>query len=62
MCIRDSVMTEVRNLAPDAGGAIIWDGRYRGRSAPSGVYIYIIEIEFTDGEKLVYRGDLTLIR
>ena len=56
------VMTEVRNLAPDAGGAIIWDGRYRGRSAPSGVYIYIIEIEFTDGEKLVYRGDLTLIR
>ena len=56
------VMTEVRNLAPDAGGAIIWDGRYRGRPAPSGVYIYIIEIEFTDGEKLVYRGDLTLIR
>lgn len=56
------VMSEARNLPPDAGGAIIWDGRYRGRPAPSGVYIYIIEIEFTDGEKLVYRGDLTLIR
>lgn len=50
------------NLAPDAGGVVIWDGSFRGRPAPAGVYIYIAEIEFTDGEKLVYRGSVTLLR
>ncbi len=39
-----------------------WDGTYRGKIASSGVYVYIIEVEFEDGEVLLFRGDVTLVR
>ncbi len=39
-----------------------WDGTYRGKIAPSGVYVYLIEVEFEDGEVLLFRGDVTLVR
>lgn len=39
-----------------------WNGRYRGEEAMTGVYIYLIEIEDSDGNRTLYTGDLTLIR
>ncbi len=39
-----------------------WDGTYRGQKANSGVYVYLIEVEFEDGEVLLFRGDVTLVR
>lgn len=39
-----------------------WDGKYKGTPAPPGVYVYIIEVLFQDGQKLLYRGDVTLVR
>ncbi len=39
-----------------------WDGRFRGKFMQSGVYVYYAEIEFTDGAKILYEGDLTLLR
>ncbi len=39
-----------------------WDGTFRGKIAPSGVYVYLIEVEFEDGEVLLFRGDVTLVR
>lgn len=39
-----------------------WDGQYRGKKAPAGVYIYSAEIEFINGKKKLYSGDITLVR
>jgi gliding motility-associated-like protein len=39
-----------------------WDGRIRGSAAATGVYIYLIEVEGTDGSIQQFVGDLTLIR
>ena len=39
-----------------------WDGQYRDKKAPAGVYIYSAEIEFINGKRKLYSGDVTLIR
>ena len=39
-----------------------WDGDYRGRKMKSGVYIYFIEVEYTDGTTELVKGDVTLVR
>jgi gliding motility-associated-like protein len=39
-----------------------WDGTFRGKLMNPGVYVYIAEVEFLDGEVLLYRGDVTLVR
>ncbi len=39
-----------------------WDGTYKGVAQPSGVYVYMIEIEMTDGTKVMKKGTVTLIR
>ncbi len=54
---------EQRNIEPgvlsEQSG---WDGIYQGKEQPVGVYIYIAEVEFLDGERILYRGDFTLLR
>lgn len=54
---------EVRNFDPrtfdPANG---WDGSFRGQQANPAVYVYVAEIEFIDGEILIYKGDITLVR
>ena len=39
-----------------------WDGTYRGQIMDAGVYTWFAEVEFTDGEVIMYEGDVTLIR
>jgi gliding motility-associated-like protein len=39
-----------------------WDGNYQGEKMNSGVYVYFAEVEFLDGLKIIYKGDLTLMR
>ncbi|MBL7814510.1 MAG: gliding motility-associated C-terminal domain-containing protein [Saprospiraceae bacterium] len=39
-----------------------WDGTFRGRTVDSGVYVYLVEVEFEDGQKLLYRGDVTIVK
>ena len=39
-----------------------WNGTYRNQSMPSGVYVYVAEVEFIDDEVLIFKGDLTLVR
>jgi gliding motility-associated-like protein len=39
-----------------------WDGKFNGEYVQSGVYIYTIEVTFEDGNTLLYRGDVTVIR
>lgn len=44
---------------PNANG---WDGTFRGRTVDSGVYVYLVDVEFEDGQKLLYRGDVTVVK
>jgi gliding motility-associated-like protein len=39
-----------------------WDGKYNNIPQPQGVYVYIIEATFQDGEKEYHKGNITLIR
>ncbi len=39
-----------------------WDGRVKGVVQPMDVYVYTLNIEFTDGTKTTKKGDITLIR
>jgi gliding motility-associated-like protein len=39
-----------------------WDGRVRGVVQPMDVYVYTLEVEFTDGTRATKKGDITLIR
>lgn len=39
-----------------------WDGSFNGQAMPTGVYVYMVEIEFIDGKVQVFSGDVTLFR
>lgn len=39
-----------------------WDGTYRGQLMNSGVYVYFAEVEFIDGEVVMFKGDVLLMR
>ena len=39
-----------------------WDGYYKGVLQPMDVYVYTLEVEFTDGTRTSRKGDITLIR
>ena len=39
-----------------------WDGNFKGKLVESGVYIFITQVEFIDGEVLIYEGDISVIR
>jgi gliding motility-associated-like protein len=39
-----------------------WDGTSKGANQPSGVYVYVIEIDIADGSKQMKKGTITLIR
>lgn len=43
---------------PDEG----WDGKYRGKMMPTGVYYYVIEAEGADGIKYKRKGDINILR
>ena len=39
-----------------------WNGRFKGKKMESGVYLYVVEVEYIDGETEVLTGDVTIIR
>lgn len=39
-----------------------WDGSYRGKAQPSGVYIYICKLKLADGTSVERKGTLNLLR
>jgi hypothetical protein len=54
-------MFEVRDAdfnTPSAG----WDGSFRGQDALPGVYAWVAEVELLDSSRLVFAGDVTLVR
>lgn len=39
-----------------------WDGSFRGKAMGSAVFVWMLEAEYSDGEKAFYRGQSTLLR
>lgn len=39
-----------------------WSGEFKGNQMDPGVYVYYAEVEFIDGQIIVYKGDFTLVR
>jgi len=59
-----NLMHNVENVPPgnETDSDVYWDGNFGSQEAQPGVYIYISEIEFVDGEILNFKGSVTLIR
>ncbi len=59
-----AIVADVGTVRIESIGQIIqvWDGQLKGEPANQGVYIYIVEVEFIDGQRLLYRGDVALLR
>lgn len=54
-------MYEIENFPPN-DLTIGWNGKHREQLMNAGVYVYYAEIEFNDGEVVLYKGDVTLVR
>ena len=39
-----------------------WDGKYKGKPVKSGVYVYLLSVEFADGNTIEQKGNITLLR
>ena len=39
-----------------------WDGTFKGKEMPAGVYVWYLEVDFVDGSSESYKGHTTLIR
>jgi len=39
-----------------------WDGTFRGKRVDPGVYVWMANVHFIDGEDILYSGDITLLR
>ncbi len=52
---------EYFNFPPNSIDAA-WDGTIRGEKANPAVFVYYAEILFKDGETVLYKGDVTLLR
>ncbi len=39
-----------------------WDGTFKGQALDPGVFVWVLEVEYVDGVREVYKGDTTLIR
>jgi gliding motility-associated-like protein len=39
-----------------------WDGRYKGNIVPIGVYVWVIELQWTNNSRFETAGTVTLIR
>ena len=39
-----------------------WDGTYKGKAQPVGVYVYALKAVLTDGRTVQMKGSITLVR
>lgn len=39
-----------------------WDGKFNGEDQPQGVYVYLIEASFVNGDSEKYQGNVTLLK
>jgi len=52
---------EAKDFSPN-DNSYGWNGSFKGEKMNPGVYVYFAEIEFSDGLKIIYKGNVTLTR
>jgi hypothetical protein len=52
---------EFYNFPPD-DAAFGWNGLFRDKKMDTGVFVYFAEVEFIDGEKKLFKGDVVLVK
>ncbi len=50
------------DLVFDQSGDVAWDGKFRGKAAQMGVYVYLVRVQLSDGTERSFSGDVTLLR
>jgi gliding motility-associated-like protein len=55
------LLFETEDVAPNATEAG-WDGRVNGQLMPTGVYVFVAQVELADGRVEPLSGDITLLR
>lgn len=56
-----NLLFEKQDISPDREDEG-WAGDFRGKEVNPGVYLYIVEVRYADGETEVVSGEITLIR
>ncbi|MEM9819893.1 MAG: gliding motility-associated C-terminal domain-containing protein, partial [Bacteroidota bacterium] len=56
-----AVVFERTNFPPN-DDTYSWNGMHRGQLVDNGVYIFTAEVEFIDGKRIEYSGDVTIMR
>ena len=41
---------------------MLWDGTFRGQPLNGGIYTWIMEVEYVDQQREIFKGNTTLIR
>ena len=57
----DLLVFDTKNIPPSNEG-LGWDGTFNGKTVNPGVFVYLAEVRFIDGEVETYSGDVTLVR
>jgi gliding motility-associated-like protein len=55
------IYTSEKNLLPGDPG-LGWDGTAKGKALSSGTYLYSMNVEFIDGEVVLFSGEVNLLR
>lgn len=55
------LMFENENFAPSDPQSG-WNGTFKGEYVNPAVYVYVVEVEYIDGETEIFKGDVTVIR
>lgn len=52
---------EINNVKPNeySGG---WNGYYKGKPAPTGTYVYLVQVKMADGKTETLKGNVTVVR
>ncbi|NUQ23682.1 MAG: gliding motility-associated C-terminal domain-containing protein [Saprospiraceae bacterium] len=52
---------ELRDFAPN-DSSVGWNGEFRGKPMPQGIFVYLVDLEFIDDEVISVEGDVMLVR
>lgn len=55
------LLFENKDFAPNQP-QLGWNGRARGDQVNPGVFVYVVEVEYFDGSREVFSGDVTVVR
>ena len=56
-----AVVSELNNFQANQIG-VGWDGSFKGKEMNVGIYVWIAEVQFLDGEIIRYKGDVLLLK